>query len=118
MQVDRPLVKRKHEEIAECGPASESELDEGTDSDDEFASSSDSDGSDSEYEQSNRRTSGNNKRRRGAEERIGTSPWTDESTQFGLSRRRSGAAANCDDELKEMQLLLELQLKVTIEVPC
>jgi len=65
MQVDRTLVKRKYEEIDECGRPSESELDEGADSDAEStASSSDSDASDSEYE-NNRRA---NKRWKAGEE--------------------------------------------------
>lgn len=117
-------MKRKHdEEITECGPVSESEVDEGSESDDSASSSSSSDASESEFEQSSRRAT-SNKRRRGGEE---TMQWTQDSLQLKFGPRRRSApgrqgsvssqqeeTANCDSELKEMQLLLELQLKVTI----
>lgn len=100
MQVEKTHVKRKLEESQECDRLSESELDEGTDSDAESAaSSSDSDASESEEEMSWRA----NKRRRAWEE-------VHESRR---GRAQSQAEAiNCDDELREMQVLLELQLKV------
>lgn len=89
--VERTPAKRKHEEIDECGPVSESGLDEGTSDD---ASSSDSDASEySEYAHNY-----NNSKRRRADQ---------------LQFRTASEPANCDNELKEMQLLLELQLKAS-----
>jgi len=95
------VEKRKLEESKECGRLSESELDEGTDSDAESAASS---SSDSEEEISWRA----NKRRRAGEE-------VHESRRGRPSMRAQSAQeeSNCDNELKEMQLLLELQLKAS-----
>jgi hypothetical protein len=107
MQGDRAPGKRKHEEVDECGPVSESEFYEDTDSDDS-ASSSDSDASDSEYEHWSRKAT-SNKRRRGGEEIYGCILMTDES----LHLRSQEETVHYDNELKEMQQLLELQLQVS-----
>ena len=126
MQVERVAIKRKHEEVKQCGPVVlETEHHEDNASDDS-ASSSDSDASDSESEQWKRRGI-SSKRRRGGEDASGKSPWSDESRELSSGGRMEPIlpaqgsdgmqdeeeAAEYDDELEEMQELLELQLQVT-----
>lgn len=88
LQDDRSAVKRKYDDCVEVSEVSGSEIDEETD---EEASSSDSDAS--EYE------SPYNKRRK--TQRFEVEDKEDELLYV--------------DELKEMQLLLELQFKVSID---
>ncbi|KAG0567258.1 hypothetical protein KC19_7G122200 [Ceratodon purpureus] len=122
--VERVAIKRKHEDVKQCGPVVlETEHHEDNASDDS-ASSSDSDASDSESEQWKRRGI-SSKRRRGGEDASGKSPWSDESQELSSGGRKEPTlpaqgsddmqdeeeAAECDDELEEMQELLELQLQ-------
>lgn len=105
--VEKTHAKRKLEESKECDRLSESEVDEGTDSDAESSSSSsDSDASESEEESSWRA----NKRRRAGEE-ARESVYL--KSRRGRSSLRREEKINFDSELKEMQLLLELQLKAS-----
>ncbi|KAG0604120.1 hypothetical protein M758_10G146800 [Ceratodon purpureus] len=107
LPVDSAPVKRKYEDVNECGPLSGSMLYEDTDSDDS-ASSSDSDASDSEYEHWSRRAT-SSKRRRGGEDTYGSILMTDECLHLESQQE----IVNFDNELKEMQQLLELQLQAS-----
>ena len=124
-QVERAAVKRNHEEVEQCNPAVlEAKQHEDNESDNDSASSSDSDAGEKESEQWRWRGAGSKRRRE--EDLSGKSPWSDESlprlrkikpslrAPESVGMEEEEEEADYDDELKEMQQLLELQLQVTI----